>query len=204
MLSKAELLGPLAALRTDEVVVTTMSIVRPWGNYSSHEFDLASADSAMGHAADLALGIALARPARKVICLNGDGSMLMTLGTLATIVASRVTNLILILVENGGYEITGNQPVPAAGSVRFADLARAAGFHRVHEYDNAERYERELGALLDGDGPCFVSVKVTPGHEGPISRSAAERADYLKISLFDSARVVRSALAGDSQAVVKG
>ena len=68
---------------TDEVVVTTMSVTRPWGRLSSHDLDFASADSAMGHAADLALGIALARPDRTVVCLNGDGSMLMSLGTKA-------------------------------------------------------------------------------------------------------------------------
>ena len=67
MLTTRELLAPLARRRTDEVVVTTMSTVRPWGRLSDHRLDFASADSAMGHAADLALGIALARPERRVI-----------------------------------------------------------------------------------------------------------------------------------------
>ena len=87
MLTKDELLAPLAGLRQEEIVVTTMAVVRPWGRLSKHELDFASADSAMGHAADLALGLAMAQPRRKVICLNGDGSMLMSLGTLATIVS---------------------------------------------------------------------------------------------------------------------
>ena len=72
MLTRAQLLGPLAEHRTNEVVVTTMSVTRPWGRVSDHDLDFASADSAMGHAADLALGVALARPDRQVICLNGD------------------------------------------------------------------------------------------------------------------------------------
>ena len=59
MLSRNQLLEPLARRRTDEVVVTTMSVVRPWGKLSDHDLDFASADSAMGHAADLALGIAI-------------------------------------------------------------------------------------------------------------------------------------------------
>jgi len=59
------------------------------GKRSHVDLDFASADSAMGHTADLALGIALARPERKVICLNGDGSMLMTLGTLVTAARQR-------------------------------------------------------------------------------------------------------------------
>jgi thiamine pyrophosphate-dependent acetolactate synthase large subunit-like protein len=105
------------AHRTDEVVVTTMSVTRPWGRLSSHELDFASADSAMGHAADLALGVALARPDKRVLCLNGDGSMLMTLGTLATAAGSGARNYVLVVVENGSYEITGHQPIPGHGSV---------------------------------------------------------------------------------------
>ena len=131
MLTKEQLLSPLAALRGDAVVVTTMGMVRPWGHYSYSDLDFASADSAMGHAADLALGIALAQPGRKVICLNGDGSMLMTLGTLVTAVQAGATNLILFVIENGTYEITGNQPVPGTGFVDFAAMARAAGFSRT-------------------------------------------------------------------------
>ena len=120
MLTSAQLLEPLARHRTDEIVVTTMSVTRPWGRLSDSPLDFASADAAMGHTADLALGIALARPDRKVVCLNGDGSMLMTLGTLVTIIGSGATNMLLVVVENGSYEITGHQPVPGAGKVDFA------------------------------------------------------------------------------------
>ena len=103
MVSRDQILEPLARRRTDEVVVTTMSVVRPWGSYSDHDLDFASADSAMGHAADLALGVAMAQPERTVICLNGDGSMLMSLGTLVTIIESGVTNLILFVAVNRTY-----------------------------------------------------------------------------------------------------
>ena len=96
-LTTDQLLGDLARRRTDEVVVATMSVVRPWGLLSDSALDFASADSAMGHAADLALGIAMARPERRVLCLNGDGSMLMSLGTLATVVEAGVQNLALIV-----------------------------------------------------------------------------------------------------------
>ena len=106
VLTVAQLLGPLARYRTNEAVVTTMSVVRPWGILSDSDLDFASADSAMGHAADLALGLALAQPARKVVCVNGDGSMLMSLGTLATVVGSAAENFILIVCDNGEYEIT--------------------------------------------------------------------------------------------------
>ncbi len=194
MLTRAQLLEPLAAHRTDEVVVTTMSVTRPWGRLSSHDLDFASADSAMGHTADLALGIALARPDRRVVCLNGDGSMLMTLGTLATIVGCGVTNYLLVVVENGSYEITGHQPIPGRGRVDFGALARGAGFPRVFGFDDPAAWQRAVPDLLGAPGPTFAHVLVEPTAEGPISRRAAEEARYLKVSLAEWSRIMRAAL----------
>lgn len=194
MLTPDQLLAPLAARRTTEIVVTTMSVVRPWARHSASPLDFASADSAMGHVADLALGLAMAQPGRRVICLNGDGSMLMTLGTLATIVETCVTNLLLIVVNNGGYEITGNQAVAGRGRVDFAGLARAAGFVRTYSFDSAEAYERELDDVLGGDGPVLVDARVEPGSQGPISRGNPDEPAYLHPSLYESARIVRRAL----------
>jgi sulfopyruvate decarboxylase subunit beta len=192
VLTKTQTLEPLARLRTDEVVVATMSVVRPWAQVSDSDLDFASADSAMGHAADLALGIALAQPARTVVCLNGDGSMLMSLGTLVTIIASGATNLILFVLDNGTYEITGNQPTP--GVVDFVAMAQAAGFRRAYRFDDADAYQAALPTLLRGDGPVFACLRVAPGDEGPISRSSAETARYLKTSLADWSRTLRAAL----------
>jgi thiamine pyrophosphate-dependent acetolactate synthase large subunit-like protein len=194
MLTKAELLEPLARRRTDEVVVTTMSVVRPWGRLSDHDLDFASADSAMGHTADLALGIALAQPHRRVLCMNGDGSMLMSLGTLATIVDAGAANLVLIVVQNGTYEITGNQPIPGASTVDFAAMARAAGFPRSYHFDEAEAYEAALDEILHAAGPTLVSVRVETGNEGPISRTDREPARYLQTSIADWSRRMRAAL----------
>jgi len=197
MLTTTELLEPLARMRTDEVVVTTMSVTRPWGRLSDHDLDFASADSAMGHAADLALGIALARPDRKVLCLNGDGSMLMTLGTLATVTDASPSNLTLFVVDNGTFEITGNQPVAGWGHIDFAALARAAGFVSVFRFEEVGEYERVLPDVLAAPGPTFVHALVGPGSQGPISRSPAEEARYLKTSLAEWSRTLKGALAMD-------
>jgi len=194
LLTKDELLLPLARLRSGEVVVTCMGATRPWGRISDHDLDFASADSAMGHTADLALGIALAAPSRKVVCLNGDGSMLMNLGTLVTVVESGVKNLILFVLENGTYEITGNQPIPGSGRLDFAGFARAAGFPRVFSFADAESYASALPEILEIDGPVFVGVAMEPGEEGPISRSAKEEARYLQTSLADCSSKFRAAL----------
>jgi sulfopyruvate decarboxylase subunit beta len=192
----AQLLEPLARHRTDEVVVTTMSPTRAWGRISDHDLDFASADSAMGHAADLALGIALARPDRTVICLNGDGSMLMSLGTLATVIGSGATNLVLFVLDNGVFEITGGQPVPGAPGTDYAAMAEAAGFPRVFRFDDARRYAEAVPDLLGGLGPTLVHARVQPGAEGPIERSASEAARYLRCSLAEWSRIFRDALAG--------
>ena len=198
MLTKQELLEPLARVRVDEVVITSMSVVRPWGLLSDSDLDFASADSAMGHTADLALGVAMAQPRRRVVCLNGDGSMLMSLGTLATIVESGVDNLVLFVIVNRTYEITGNQAVPGAKTFDFAATARAAGFARVYHFDNAQDYTTSLDGILHDEGPTFVSVAVAPESEGPISRHASENARYLQTSLFEWSRRLQNALVESS------
>jgi thiamine pyrophosphate-dependent acetolactate synthase large subunit-like protein len=198
-MTKDEALAPLLALRRDEVVVTTMGTVRPWGERSSSPLDFASADSAMGHAADLALGVALARPERKVICLNGDGSMLMTLGTLVTAAENRAANLILFVIDNGTYEITGNQPVPGGGRVDWAAMARAAGFPRAHAFDAAAPYAAALPQILRDDGPTLVALRVEPGRETPLGRGPHEAAAYLRGSLADEAHRLRRALTTHSR-----
>lgn len=196
MLTSAQVLEPLSRFRTDEVVVTTMSSARPWGLISDHLLDFASIDSAMSHGADLALGIALARPERKVICLNGDGSMLMSLGTLATIVDAAPGNLILIVCDNGTFEITGNQPVAGSGRIDHAALAEAAGFRAVYRFDDPRAYVEALPDVLRTLGPTFVHLVVEPGEEGPIGRGPGETVPYLKPSLAESARSIRAALTG--------
>jgi thiamine pyrophosphate-dependent acetolactate synthase large subunit-like protein len=196
MLTKDELLGPLVELRGNAVVVTCMGVTRPWGSITHNTLDFASADSAMGHTADLALGIALACPWRRVICLNGDGSMLMTLGTLVTAVQAAAENFVLFVVQNDTYEITGNLPIPGAGRIDFAEMARGAGFERIYSFADARTYAAALPEVLSGRGPILACVRIAPGSEGPISRSEKEASAYLKVSIAESARNLRRALAG--------
>jgi phosphonopyruvate decarboxylase len=121
--------------------------------------------------------------------------MLMTLGTLVTIVASGATNLVLFVLENATYEITGNQRLPGAGAVDFAGLARAAGFPSAATFDDAAAYAAALPSLLRARGPVCITVKVEPGSEGPLGRGPAQAVPYLRPSLAESARLLRAALA---------
>ena len=108
-------------LRTDQIVVTTMGTAREWPRLSQHPLDLHYIPSSMGQSPTLALGLAIAQPQRNVIVFTGDGSLLMNLGCLVTIVASGAKNLTLIVIDNGVYEVTGGQRT--AGAVAGVDFA---------------------------------------------------------------------------------
>jgi thiamine pyrophosphate-dependent acetolactate synthase large subunit-like protein len=198
MLNKEECLKIIAKHRTDEIVITTMGTVAPWGEISNHPLDYASVGSAMGHAADFGLGIALARPEQKVIVLNGDGSMLMCLGTLATITGldKPARNYYLFVCENGTYEVTGNQPIPEGRGFSFAKVAQGAGFEKVYEFDNLAALDASLPAILDQEGPAFVNLKIAPANEPAPNRGAEHPAPYLRPTLAESTHELRRALMG--------
>ena len=200
MLIKEECLQLIANQRTDEIVVTTMGITVPWGKISTHPLDYASVGSAMGHAADFALGIALAKPDKKVIVLNGDGSMLMCLGTLATITALNTppSNYLLFVCDNGSYEVTGNQPVPAGnGGFSWPTIAKGVGFERVYAFDNANELESALPKIWNETGPTFVSLKVAQAHEPPPDRWGGFPYPYLQKSLAESTHKLKRALSSE-------
>ena len=199
MIIKEACLQLIADQRTDEIVITTMGSSVPWGKISTHPLDFASVGSAMGHAADFALGIALAKPDKRVVVINGDGSMLMCLGTLATITALNAppANYLLFVCDNGAYEVTGNQPVPA-GNTRFSwtTIAKGAGFTKVYEFDNSEKLASELPRIWHETGPVFVSLKIAQAHEPPPDRWGGFPYPYLQESLAESTHKLRQALAG--------
>ena len=166
MMTREECLEALHRLRPAEaVVVTTMGAAAPWSRISQSELDYVSAGSAMGHAADFAMGIALAQPTRPVWALNGDGSMLMCLETLVTICQTPPPNLVLFVLQNDTYEVTGNQPIPGAGRISMVQLARGAGFTRVHGFDSSPALATELPSILGQAGPIFVNLHIKPGRE---------------------------------------
>ena len=177
--------------RRDAVVLTTMSAAREWQALEPHPKDLVYMPSSMGQGPPLGLGIALAQPAQRVIVVNGDGCTLMNLGCLVTLTAKAPANFTLIIIDNGVYEVTGGQATIGAAAKRtgdedinFADLARAAGFTAVYEFDDIESwcYEHEV---IHDEGPVCIVLKTAPQLGGDIAaRSpgpAAERAqDFQK------------------------
>jgi len=153
----------LRDVRRDEIVVTTMGSAREWPKLSQHPLDFQYLPSAMGHSPMLALGMALAQPRREVIAFNGDGGMLMGLGCLVTVVASRAKNITLIVPDNGLYEVTGGQPTAGvAAGCDFVAAAKAAGFRTAERYAVLEDWRAAAGELLRREGPRFVQLMVEP------------------------------------------
>lgn len=156
-----------AARRDTDVVVTSMGAAREWMTLGTQALDLPLVPSSMGTAPSIGLGIALAQPHRRVIVVNGDGAMLMNLGSLVTITAVAPANLVLILADNGVYEVTGAQPTPGAAagrvdgtSVDFEAIARACGFRSVFRFSSAAHWAREIELVLGAAGPTFVLLDV--------------------------------------------
>jgi thiamine pyrophosphate-dependent acetolactate synthase large subunit-like protein len=117
---------------------------------------------AMGSAAMIGLGLALAQPARRVLVITGDGEMLMALGALATIAVQKPRNLTLAVLDNERFGETGMQKTHTAHGIDLAGIAKAAGFSTsrlVRKQDEVAKL-RELAH--SGSGPIFAQVKIDP------------------------------------------
>ena len=166
MMKRDECLKVLARHRTGEIVVAVYKAAQEWIHISPSELNYTFV-GAMGQASSHALGLALGRPDKRVIVLDGDGSLLMNLGSLVTIGDAAPKNLIHCVCENGTYETNGGVAVPGARRVSFAAIARAAGYPKCYEFDNLEEWDREVGRILREQGPILIDLKVAPGEEYP-------------------------------------
>jgi thiamine pyrophosphate-dependent acetolactate synthase large subunit-like protein len=138
----------------------------------------------MGLAPAIGLGLALARPARRVVVFDGDGNLLMNLGILAMIAAQRPANLLHLVFDNEVYGSTGNQASPARG-VRLDRVAAAAGYRTSVAVTEAREVEDAVHRALAVEGPHFVLAKVTT-EEADVPRipySPAEIRDRFRGSL---------------------
>ena len=151
----------LANVRSDQVVVTTMSAAREWMCQSKHPLDFHYVPSTMGGGFALGLGIAMARPEREVLVLNGDGCLLMNLGSLVTVAVSEAQNFTGIVIDNGNFETTGGQKLATTNSpIQIADLARAARFASVSEFDSLPAWKDGVADALVQPGPRCIILKV--------------------------------------------
>jgi thiamine pyrophosphate-dependent acetolactate synthase large subunit-like protein len=121
----------------------------------------------MGLACPIALGVALAQPERGVIALEGDGSILMSLGCLTTIGKVAPRNLTIIIWDNGVYQITGKQPTATAGSTDIVAVAKGAGIPNCQWVRDENHFEQLISRRFSEDGPLFLAAKIDD-KPGPI------------------------------------
>jgi sulfopyruvate decarboxylase subunit beta len=137
-----------------------MQAAAPWhlaGQGKSLNID---ASACMGSASSLGLGLAIGCPSRTVIVLDGDGSLLMQLGSLVTVAAQSPRNFFHFVFSNGLYESSGNQPLPASGKFDFVALAQAAGYVHSLRFKDAHEFDAALPGILRLKGPVFIDLVI--------------------------------------------
>ena len=193
---RRDAIAALVDERADAITITTEQAIGAWraavaepANEIPDHLDIVGC---MGSASTIGLGIALARPDRRVIVVDGDGSLLMQLGSLVTIAGAAPANFFHFVFENGVYETSGSQPLPAEGRFDLAQMARAAGYAVVAQFDDAQQFAGALPGVLRQRGPVFVSVRTEP-EDGFLVRSSAGTRLDLQVERL------RARLAGETQ-----
>ena len=151
MMKRDECFRVLARHITDESVVATYSSAVDWVEINPRPLNYLSI-GAMGLDSSHGLGLALGRPDRRVVVLQGDGSLLMNLGSLVTIGAVAPKNLVHFVAHNETYEANGGHPIPNR-KVDFAGMARSAGYAAVYDFSDLGAFTQQVAHVLEQDGP---------------------------------------------------
>jgi phosphonopyruvate decarboxylase len=133
---------------------------------------------AMGLASSHALGLALANPNRRIVVLDGDGSLLMNLGSLVTIGAQQPKNLVHFVSNNGCYEANGGHQIPNK-QVDFSGIAKSAGYAHTYDFTDIKSFEQQVGHVIAQSGPVFGTLHVERtrplNYDYPMLYDAAKR-----------------------------
>jgi phosphonopyruvate decarboxylase len=130
----------------------------------------------MGHASQIALGLALARPDRRVVCLDGDGAVLMHMGSLAIIGERQPANLLHVLINNGAHDSVGAQPT-VAFTTDLPAVALACGYRSALRVESRADLSSAMLSLLDVEGPSFLEVRVYTGARADLGRPKTSPVD---------------------------
>jgi phosphonopyruvate decarboxylase len=159
----------------DVIVSTTGMISRELFEHrqSERQTDVVSQDflvvGSMGHASQIALGLALARPDRRIVCLDGDGALLMHMGGLATIGSQSPENLIHVILNNGCHDSVGGQPT-VGFAIDIAEIALACTYRHSCQVISACDLKRDFTSLIQMPGPSLIEIRVSSGHRNGLSR----------------------------------
>jgi len=187
MMAPEEVLALIASARGDAICVPTMTTAPAWRRLAPDDLSVTCVGF-MGGASSLGLGLALACPDRRVLVFDGDGSLLMQLGSLATIAAARPRNLAHLVFKNGVYHTSGAQEIPGGLGVDFVLMARAAGYPNAYAVRDLEEVRRRLPAILTEEGPVLVELWTGLAAETPMTarggRPFHEQAAALRAKLL--------------------
>ena len=114
----------------------------------------------MGLTIPIAFGVAIAQPKRHVVALEGDGSLLMQLGCLATVAVRKPNNLTMVVWDNGMYQITGGQPTASAAVADIVAVARACGLSNSAWAADEDDFDRLFAAALKDGGPTLIAARI--------------------------------------------
>lgn len=157
-------LAILAPMITDELVVTNVARSGfEWHALCPRDGNIYT--MGMGCVTPLSLGMALSLPHRRVIAIDGDGSMLLNLGVLATVANTRPPNLIVLIFDNEAYASTGGLPTHTAGETDLAGIALAAGIASTRTVESLEAFREAIQRAFRGGGPWVIVAKVNPETE---------------------------------------
>ena len=185
MMRRDDCIKAILAHRGDAAIMAVYNTGLDLRRLAPSPLNLYSA-GAMGQGSSWGLGLALGMPQRKVMVFDGDGSLLMNLGSLVTIAQSGPINFYHFVFENGCYEANGSHPIPAQSRIDFAGIARQAGIRQSFSFDDIDRFAAEIPDLLKRDGPVFVDLKVVAGDPSP--------QDYVYVNSRDRLREFREAI----------
>lgn len=166
MMKRDQALRILARHYPEGIVVPVYQSAFDWLAIRPHPLNYLCT-GAMGQASSHGLGLALGVPDEKVVILDGDGSLLMNLGSLVTIANLAPRNLIHFVINNSVYEVNGNFPIPGKNVVDFEGLARAAGYAKCYGFSDLDAFESKIEEILAAQGPVFVCLKAEIGGEHP-------------------------------------
>ena len=163
-----DVLKVIAQHRGDAICVPTMTTSPAWREMAPDDLSIGCVGF-MGGASSLGLGLALARPERRVIVFDGDGSLLMQLGSLATNAGARARNFIHLLFKNGVYHTSGSQEIPGGLQVDFAQMAKGAGYKTIVEIGELDEFKRRFPKMLTEEGPIFAQLITTLADKTPMT-----------------------------------
>ena len=137
-------------------------------NKQSHQYDFLTVGS-MGHSSSIALGVAINKPEQKIWCIDGDGAVLMHMGSMAVLGANRPKNLVHVVINNSAHETVGGMPT-VAGQIDLVSIAKACGYPYAASVETFEALDRELEAAKQRDALSLIEVKCAIGARENLGR----------------------------------